>query len=204
VRVTGTTGNPNVTGGFRMVRGRLSIVGRRLDFTDGKISFAGNLTPALDFTATSTVESTTISVIIAGLANDPSVSFSSSPSLPQDEVLALLIFGRNSAQLSPVQIAQLADAVSTLAGGTSNSLFNRLRQGLGVDDLDVGTDENGKSNVSVGKYLNKRTYLQLQQGVDTNTSKAVINLDVGKGVKLRGEAGSDGSTGGGVFFEKEY
>ena len=202
--LTGPSSAPSATGGFKMQRGRLSIIGRRLDFTDGEISFGGNLTPALNLVATSTVEATTINVIVAGLANNPQVTFTSSPSLPQDEVMALLIFGRNSADLSPVQIAQLADAVSTLAGGQSNSLFNKLRQGLGVDDLDVGTDENGKSNVSVGKYLNKRTYLQLQQNVDDNTSSAIINLDIGKGVKLKGEAGSDGSTAGGVFFEKEY
>jgi translocation and assembly module TamB len=204
VMISGNAGAPDVTGGFKMLRGRLSIIGRRLDFTSGQISFGGNLTPAIDMTATSTVEATTISVNVSGLANNPNVTFSSSPSLPQDEVLALLIFGRNSAELSPVQIAQLADAVSTLAGGQSNSLFNRLRQGLGVDDLDIGTDENGKSNVSVGKYLNKRTYLQLQQDTTDNTTNVIINLDVGKGVKLRGEAGSDGSTAGGVFFDKEY
>jgi translocation and assembly module TamB len=204
VTLTGSSQAPNASGGFKMLRGRLSIIGRRLDFTEGEISFAGDLTPALNMVATSTVEATTINVVVAGLANNPQVTFTSSPALPQDEVMALLIFGRNSADLSPVQIAQLADAVSTLAGGQSNSLFNKLRQGLGVDDLDVGTDENGKSNVSVGKYLNKRTYLQLQQNVDDNTSSAIINLDIGKGVKLRGEAGSDGSTAGGVFFEKEY
>ena len=76
-----------------------------------------------------------------------------------------------------------------------------VRRRAEVDDLDVGSDENGKTNVSAGKYLNKRTYLQLQQG---DTSKAVINLDIGKGVKLKGEAGADGSTATGIFYEKEY
>jgi translocation and assembly module TamB len=204
VKVAGTSSSPNVSGGFKMRRGRLSIIGRRLDFTSGTISFGGDMMPALNLIATSTVNTTTINVTVSGLANDPAVTFGSSPALPQDEVLALLIFGRSSASLSAVQIAQLADAVSTLAGGQSNSLFNRLRQGLGVDDLDVGTDENGQSNVSAGKYLNKRTYLQFQQGVDNSTSKAAVNLDIGKGLKLRGEAGTDGSTATGIFFEKEY
>lgn len=204
VTVTGTANAPVVSGGFRMLRGRLAIIGRRLDFSSGNITFGGDMMPSLDLVATSTVEATTINVTVSGPANDPNVAFTSNPGLPQDEVLALLIFGRSSADLSPVQIAQLADAVATLAGGQSNSLFNRLRQGLGVDDLDVGTDENGKSNVSAGKYLNKRTYLQFQQGVETGTSKAIINLDIGKGVKLKTEAGSDGSAATGIFFEKEY
>jgi autotransporter translocation and assembly factor TamB len=204
VTVTGTSNAPAVAGAFRMLRGRLSIIGRRLDFTSGAISFGGDMMPTLDLVASSTVNATTINVTVSGPASNPAVAFTSNPGLPQDEVLALLIFGRSSAALSPVQIAQLADAVATLAGGQSNSLFNKLRQGLGVDDLDIGTDENGKSNVSAGKYLNKRTYLQLQQGVEDGSSKAVINLDIGKGVKLRGEAGTDGSGAAGIFFEKEY
>jgi translocation and assembly module TamB len=57
--------------------------------------------------------------------------------------------------------------------------------------------------VTAGKYLNDRTYLELQSGSEAGGGKAIINLDVGRGVKLRGEAGSTG-TGGGIFYEKEY
>jgi translocation and assembly module TamB len=201
VKVTGSSNSPNVAGGFRMVRGRLAIIGKRLDFTTGQITFGGGLMPYLNMVASSAAGSTTVYVNVNGPANSPTFSFTSSPALPQDEVLAQLIFGRSSSSLSAIQIAQLADAVATLAGGQSNSLFNRLRQGLGVDDLDIGSDENGRTNVTAGKYLNKRTYLELQQGA---TSKAIINLDIGKGVKLKGEAGSDGSTATGLFYEKEY
>ncbi|MBL0374817.1 translocation/assembly module TamB domain-containing protein [Rhizobium sp. KVB221] len=204
ISISGNSSKPNVTGGFTMRRGRLAIIGKRLDFTSGTITFAGGLMPSLNMVASTTVQSTTVSVTVSGPANSPSFAFTSSPALPQDEVLARLIFGRSSTSLSPIQIAQLADAVATLAGGQSNSLFNKLRQGLGVDDLDVGTDENGKTNVSAGKYLNKRTYLELKQGSDSNSSKAAINLDIGKGVKLRTEAGADGSTATGIFYEKEY
>ncbi|MDO6963060.1 translocation/assembly module TamB domain-containing protein [Rhizobium alvei] len=203
VTITGSSAAPNVSGGFTMRRGRLAIAGKRLDFSSGTISFGGGMLPELNLVATSTVSSTTVSVTVSGLADNPAFTFSSSPALPQDEVLAMLIFGRTSTGLSPVQIAILADAVATLSGGQSNSLFNKLRQGLGVDNLDVGTDDSGKASVTAGKYLNNRTYLELKQESD-NSSKAAINLDIGKGVKLRGEAGSDGSAATGIFYEKEY
>ncbi len=118
--------------------------------------------------------------------------------------MAQLIFNRSLSNLSAFQIAQLASAVSQLAGGGSTSLLDGLRNKLGVDDLDVTTDENGGASVRAGKYLNDRTYIELQQGSDSGSSKAVINLDVGKGVKLKGAAGGDGSASGGIFFEKEY
>lgn len=204
VTVRGTTSIPIVSGGFILRRGRMEILGKRLDFTSGEIGFGGSLIPTVDLTATSTAGSTAITVNVAGLANNPTVTFASSPALPQDEVLAQLIFNRSMSNLSALQIAQLASAVSQLAGGRSTSLLDGLRGKLGVDDLDVTTDENGAAQVRAGKYLNDRTYIELQQGSDAGSGKAIINLDVGRGVKLRGEAGSDGSGAAGIFYEKEY
>ncbi|MGH6808850.1 MAG: translocation/assembly module TamB domain-containing protein, partial [Ensifer adhaerens] len=202
--IRGTAVQPTISGGFEMRRGRLEILGKRLTFTDGTIGFGGDLIPTLDLKATSTAGATTITVHVAGLANNPQITFSSSPALPQDEILAQLIFNRSLSNLSAFQIAQLASAVSQLAGGGSTSLLDGLRNKLGVDDLDVTTDENGGASVRAGKYLNDRTYIELQQGSDSSSSKAVINLDVGKGVKLKGSAAGDGSASGGIFFEKEY
>ncbi len=204
ITVRGTAAEPVVSGGFTMRRGRLTILSRRLDFTDtSKITFGGDLTPALNLEATSSVSSTTITVDVTGLATDPKISFSSSPALPQDEVLAQLIFGQSMSKLSAMQIAQLADAASQLAGGRSTSLFEGLRSHLGVDDLDISTDSNGQAQVGAGKYINKRTYIELQQGASNNT-KAIINFNVGRGVKLRGAAGSDGAGEAGIVYEHEY
>ena len=204
ITVRGTAAEPIVSGAFTMRRGRLTILSRRLDFTDtSKITFGGDLTPALNLEATSSVNSTTITVDVTGLATDPQIGFSSSPALPQDEVLAQLIFGQSMSKLSAMQIAQLADAASQLAGGRSTSLFEGLRSHLGVDDLDISTDANGQAQVGAGKYLNSRTYIELQQGASNNT-KAIINFNVGRGVKLRGAAGSDGAGEAGVVYEHEY
>ncbi|MGO7635784.1 translocation/assembly module TamB domain-containing protein [Rhizobium leguminosarum] len=204
VTIRGTAAAPIVTGGFTMRRGRMTILNRRLDFSDkSRITFAGDMTPALDMEATSASGSTTLTVDVAGLATDPAITFSSSPELPQDEVLAQLIFGQSMSKLSPVQIAQLADAVSQLAGNRSTSLFEGLRNQLGVDDFDVSTDSKGQTSVSVGRYLNDRTYFELQQGGSAG-AKAVINLDVGRGVKLRGGAGGNGEGEAGIVYEREY
>ncbi|MBY2939340.1 filamentous hemagglutinin adherence factor [Rhizobium leguminosarum] len=204
VTIRGTAAAPIVTGGFTMHRGRMTILNRRLDFSDkSRITFAGDMTPALDMEATSASGTTTLTVDVAGLATDPAITFSSSPQLPQDEVLAQLIFGQSMSKLSPVQIAQLADAVSQLAGNRSTSLFEGLRNQLGVDDFDVSTDSKGQTSVSVGRYLNDRTYFELQQGGSAG-AKAVINLDVGRGVKLRGGAGGNGEGEAGIVYEREY
>lgn len=205
LRLRGQASAPEAVGQFELVRGRLSILGKRLTFTEGTLTFSGSLVPYLNLVATSTATDTTVTINVTGEATNPKFVFASIPSLPEDEVLARLIFGRSMSNLSPLQIAQLAEAAAQLAGvGGSTSLLEKLRSGLGVDDLDVTTDEQGGTAVSAGKYLNDRTYVTIQKGEKPGSGKARIDLNVGKGVKLRGEASDAGEAKGGIFYEKEY
>ena len=124
------------------------------------------MVPYLDLSAESTTTGdATVVVTVNGPANNPKFDFSSIPALPEDEVLARLIFGRSMSRLSPLQIAQLAEAAAQFAGvGGSTSLLENLRSELGVDDLDVTTDDQGGTSVAAGKYLNDRTYVTIEKG----------------------------------------
>jgi translocation and assembly module TamB len=205
LRLTGPASSPQAVGTFTLQRGRLSILGKRLTFTEGTVGFSGSLVPYLNLTATTTTTSATVTIVVSGEATNPKFTFSSVPALPEDEVLAQLIFGRSMSNLSPLQIAQLAEAAGQLAGvGGSTSLLENLRSAIGVDDLDVTTDDQGGTAVSAGKYLNDRTYVTIQKGDKPGSGKATIDLNVGKGVKLRGEANDAGEAKGGIFYEKEY
>ncbi|TPL56435.1 translocation/assembly module TamB [Mesorhizobium sp. B2-4-2] len=205
LRLTGPASSPQAVGTFTLQRGRLSILGKRLTFTEGTVGFSGSLVPYLNLTATTTTSSATVTIVVSGEATNPKFTFTSVPALPEDEVLAQLIFGRSMSNLSPLQIAQLAEAAGQLAGvGGSTSLLENLRSAIGVDDLDVTTDEKGGTAVSAGKYLNDRTYVTIQKGDKPGSGKATIDLNVGRGVKLRGEATDAGEAKGGIFYEKEY
>ncbi|MEP6563559.1 MAG: translocation/assembly module TamB domain-containing protein [Mesorhizobium sp.] len=205
LKLTGPASSPQAVGTFTLQRGRLSILGKRLTFTEGTVGFSGSLVPYLNLKATSTTTSTTVNIVVSGEATNPKFTFSSVPALPEDEVLAQLIFGRSMSNLSPLQIAQLAEAAGQLAGiGGSTSLLENLRSAIGVDDLDVTTDDKGGTAVSAGKYLNDRTYVTIQKGDKPGSGKATIDLNVGRGVKLRGEANDAGEAKGGIFYEKEY
>ncbi|CDX27074.1 conserved exported hypothetical protein [Mesorhizobium plurifarium] len=205
LKLTGPASSPQAVGTFTLQRGRLTILSKRLTFTEGTIGFQGSLVPYLNMTATTTTSSATVTIVVSGEATDPKFTFSSVPALPQDEVLAQLIFGQSMSKLSPLQIAQLASAAAQLAGvGGSTSLLENLQSAIGVDDLDVTTDEKGGTAVSAGKYLNDRTYVTIQKGDKPGSGKATIDLNVGRGVKLRGEANDAGEAKGGVFYEREY
>ncbi|MER9363854.1 translocation/assembly module TamB domain-containing protein [Mesorhizobium sp. M0500] len=205
LRLTGPASSPQAVGTFTLRRGRLTILAKRLTFTEGTVGFSGSLVPYLNLTAQSKTTSATVTIVVSGEANNPKFTFSSVPALPEDEVLAQLIFGRSMSNLSPLQIAQLAEAAGQLAGvGGSTSLLQNLLGAIGVDDLDVITDEQGGTAVSAGKYLNDRTYVTIQKGDRPGSGKATVDLDVGRGVKLRGEATDAGEAKGGVFYEREY
>ncbi|MEQ1950305.1 translocation/assembly module TamB domain-containing protein [Mesorhizobium yinganensis] len=205
LKLVGPLAAPQATGQFTMRRGRLMLLGRRLTFTRGTLGFTGSLVPTLDMAAETTASDATVTVAVSGPANNPKFSFTSVPALPEDEVLARLIFGQAMGNLSPLQIARLAEAAAELAGaGGTTGLLSSLREKLGVDDLDVKTNADGSTALSVGKYLNDKTYLTIETGDKAGSGKAAIDLDVGRGVKLRGEAHNDGQAKGGIFFEREY
>ena len=77
------------------------------------------------------------------------------------------------------------------------------RNGLGVDNLDIGTSEDGTAEARVGKYISENIYTDVVVGSD-GTSEINLNLNVTDSVTVRGRVGSDGTSGLGVYFEKDY
>jgi translocation and assembly module TamB len=208
MQLGGNIAAPVVTGGVQMTRGTLSILARQLTFQRGTIGFAsGTLMPQLDFAASTTTSSATLTVNIAGTPEAPQVTFSSSPELPQDEILARLIFDRPTSRLSPFEIVQLAGAVAELTGATSSSgVVDRVRGRLGLDRLGVTSDPtmaNGAA-VEAGRYVAPGLYLGVRQGTGGNTGVGV-QYEVTRRLKLEGQTAT-GPAGDrvGLSYEVEY
>ena len=77
-----------------------------------------------------------------------------------------------------------------------------MRRNFGLDNLDLVTDDEGGAAVRAGRYVSKNVYTEVVVG--NSTSEINLNLDVTPSLTLRGTLGQDGSTGVGVFFEKDY
>ncbi|MBX3596806.1 MAG: translocation/assembly module TamB domain-containing protein [Rhizobiaceae bacterium] len=203
LQLTGPATDIQPVGGFNLIRGRLGILGQRITFDEGTVTLVGDLDPFLDFTARSSGSDITVFVTVRGRVSALEISFSSQPQLPEDEVLARLIFNRGINELSPFQIAQLAAAAAELAGGSNNSLLGNLRKATGLDDLDVVTDSKGNAAVRAGRYIQDNIYLGVEAGAG-GTTRGTINLDITDNLKAKGAVGSDGDSSVGVFFEKDY
>jgi translocation and assembly module TamB len=203
VRLQGSTRAVIPSGGFNLIRGRIEVLGKRFDLTEGNLSLEGRFVPRLSLVAATRTSAGEARVEVTGTAARPEVHFRSNPELPEEEVLAQLLFGRNLSSLSPIQTAQLASAIAQLAGATSEGVVSRLRREAGLDDLDLITEDDGAAAVRAGKYLSENVYADILIGAE-GRSEVTLNLDLSPALTARGRAGADGSTGLGLFFERDY
>ncbi|WP_082483507.1 translocation/assembly module TamB domain-containing protein [Methylobacterium sp. Leaf87] len=206
LRLTGSSRDPVATGDFEMRRGRLSVVGQRLDFTRGRLTFGGEIAqPDLDFLAETKAAEITARIAVTGPASQPVFAITSDPTLPQDEVLSRLLFKKASGGLSPFQALQLAQAVAQFSGGAGGvDVFEQARKGLGLDSLDISTGASGGPAVGASRYLSDRLSVGVKAGAKPADTAATVDYDVTRRIKIQGEAGSDGRTAVGVGAEWEY
>jgi translocation and assembly module TamB len=203
IRLTGTTDAIIPSGQFSLIRGRLDILGKRLVLSEGELNLAGRMVPNLRVVAESQGQDVVSRVTVEGPADDPTVTFSSVPQLPQEEVLAQLLFGRDLGRLSALQAAQLANAVAVLAGRGGEGIVTRLRNSFGLDDLDVTTAEDGSTALTAGRYLSENLYTEIEVEQEGGTSVS-LNLDLRDGVTVRGRLENDGESGIGIFIKRDY
>jgi translocation and assembly module TamB len=163
----------------------------------------GSLVPWITVAASTGGDGITSTVTVEGPADNPEVRFTSSPDLPQEEVLAQLLFGRGLDTISALQAAQLANAVAVLAGRGGVGLVGNLRRSFGLDDLDVTTAEDGSAALKAGKYISENVYTEIEVDQD-GKSQINLNLDLREGVTVKGRVDADGQTGIGVFLERDY
>lgn len=203
LRLTGTTDNVVPSGQFSLIRGRLDILGKRFVIDEGRVELQGALIPWVRFAATTEADGVASTIAIEGQANQPKITFTSQPEQPEEEVLARLLFGHGLSSLSIFQAAQLASAVATLTGRGGDGILGRLRTSFGLDDLDVTTGTDGNAALRFGKYLNENIYTDVELG-QNGQSEIRLNLDVAPNVTAKGSLGSDGTTGIGIYYERDY
>ncbi len=203
MQLTGNARAPIPIGHLSLIRGRVDLLGKRFDLTEGLIELQGSLMPVLRLVAIHTEDEISTLIVIDGDLRDPDITFESDPELPESEVLSYLLFGRGLDQISPLQAAQLANALAVLAGQGGIGVIGNIREATGLDDLDMTIDEDGSVAVRAGKYLTRNVYTDVELG-DKGQTQINLNLDVTEAMTVRGSVGSDGDSTFGVAFEKDY
>ncbi len=111
--------------------------------------------------------------------------------MPQDEILAQLLFNTSSSKLSAFQLAEIAAALASMSGATPGfDPLESLRNTFGLDRLTVGSNSTGNPTLEAGSYLTRGVYLGAKQSTTGNGTQATVQIDLAKGLKLETTAGS--------------
>ncbi len=209
LRVAGTNLAPTVSGRLDLVRGTYSFSGKQFEVTRGIIRFQGGdlADPVIDIQASTTTNGITAIINVAGTGSRPRVSFTSSPVLPQDEVLSRLLFGSSPSNLSALEALQLASALNSLrgSGGGLNPL-GKLRSAVGFDRLRIlgADDATGRgSALAAGKYLTDDIYIEIVTDARGFTATQ-LELALTKSLSVLSQAGSFGGSNVTLRYSKDF
>ena len=215
VQVSGDLNHLHPNGDFKLRNGQYSLAGQVLVFNQGSVGFDNNslTNPSLNFVAVSTRNNITATVTVSGSARKLKIALSSTPILPQDEVLANLLFGKGATSLSALEMVQIGAALASLTGVTAGigDPLESARKLLGLDRLSAG---GVNPSLDAGRYIAPGVYLGAKQGIAGGAPQPVIQIDITKHLKLEGGVGSGAaasSTAGststnsvGVIYQIEY
>ncbi len=218
-KIRGDTDTPRVEGRADIIKGTFDFSGRSFTLDQGTVVFDGGkeLDPRLDVLATRTDDDITVGIRAKGSVSDPTISFESSPSLPQEDVLARVLFGKPVDELTYVELAQLAESLATLSGkglgGGGRGLFGTVRQSLGIDvfSVDTGTvtgattdEEAIGPSLTVGKYVTDRVYVGVTQGTDEDSTAVEVDVDITRRLSLSTEVGQKANSNIGLNWSWDY
>ena len=209
LRITGAAAAPEIVGDLSLVRGQLALLGRDFALTRGKIDFPGGaeLDPLLDIVAENESDDLTVALRLFGPASRPAFELSSQPALPQDEVLARVLFGKASTQLTPFEALQLANAAAELSGRSAGGgALDFARDLVGVDTLRFESDPGGAGApaLAAGKAVTDEVYVGVKQGATPGSGSAGVEIEVFPNILLESGVGQGGSSNLGVKFKWDY
>ena len=209
LRVTGTSATPAITGRAELIRGTYSFGGRRFELTDGTIRFTGSrpADPQINIVATTDVDDMTAVLRVTGSSSAPNIALTSSPALPQDEILARLFFGNSVTELSATQAIQLAASVNALrgSGGGLNPL-GKLRSATGFDRLRIlGADEaTGRGTaIAAGMHISNDIYVEVITDARGFTATQ-LEIALSRSLSVLSQVGSFGNSSFSVRYRKDY
>ena len=107
--IAGTSDAPRITGALQAIRGTFDVLGKTFRVTRGEIVFDGGATidPVLDITAEVAAADITAQVMLQGAGLGAEADDEFDPAVPQDEILARVLFGRGLGQITTAEGLQV-------------------------------------------------------------------------------------------------
>lgn len=199
VTAVNTRSGPVIIGEMNLRRGALDFSGRRFDLVRGDITFdrIPENNPRLDIRAEyETPDGLTAIITVSGRADEPKVELQSTPAMPSENVMALVLFGKPAEELSAVESLQTAQALAALGGVGPfgrEGITGTLRQAVGLDLLNFDIDpENGGGSLTVGKYVADGFFVSATQDAQGQAGSVRVEYEVIDNLTVETEIEQDG------------
>ena len=203
----GTQIEPVIRGEANLLRGKLDFLDRTFDLTKGILVFSGETppNPFLDIIGEVSVLDAMIQVNLTGPARSPRLTLTSIPSLPQDELLSMILFGRSMREIAPLQAVRLAQAAAEMTGlgGVGPGFLQSVKSKLGLQELEVSRDEDDNTAVGIGGYIGGKYYFRTRSSV-SGQDKTKVEVQLTPDISVETEVGSDSRQGGGINWKHDY
>ncbi|HSF33421.1 MAG TPA: translocation/assembly module TamB domain-containing protein [Candidatus Tectomicrobia bacterium] len=198
-----------LSGGITVVRGFASVYGKRFVMKQGQVTFTGSpeINPLLDITINHTVSNYLVEIHVEGKAREPQLVFSSTPELPQTDILSLLIVGKTMDRLTS---SEQQDLSSQLGGAAGSMVAGQLQEviggALGLDALTIGAGESfGGGSVGIGQYVTQDIFLSYEVGVGKGGGNRVgVEYSITPRLKLKGSTSDSGASTVDFLWRRDY
>jgi translocation and assembly module TamB len=186
------------TGQLSVQKGQYAAYARKLDIRSGRLIFTGGPIddPGIEIRAIKSYPDVTAGVNVRGTLKQPRISFFSTPSLPQSQIVSLILSGGGGAgSLQMLQAtsnsaqSQQATAASELLTQGGAILAQQLGSRIGLPDISLETDLNNETSLVLGKYLSPRLYVSYGVGITQQLNDIRLRYSLGDHWTIRTEAG---------------
>jgi hypothetical protein len=211
LRIVGNTARYGVLGRLEALPGgELELSGVRYELDHASVTFTSSdrIEPNLDVLARTTVQSFDITVGLLGTLDHLTPTFTSSPPLPEMDIVSLLFVGRRAEQASQSQTGAVAS--SFLTSELTGAVTKRARTLLDVDQLQIdpfASTQSGSptARLTVAKQLSRDWSVTVSTNLASNREEIVTSRwRLGQGIYIEANREADGSYSMEVKWQRRY
>ena len=197
---------PTLTGAIEAVRGWLGFQGRRFTISRGRVQFTGGqpIDPVIDVVAEYRANDYLVNAIAGGRASKPTLTLTSQPQLEQSDILALLLFGKTTKDLSGgEQISLQKNAIDITSSFAAAQIGRAVSNALGLESL--GVDIRDGSQVRFGHYIGRQTYVSASQEISGEHNREFrVEYQLTPQIKIDATTTVSGNNGVDIIWHKRY
>jgi translocation and assembly module TamB len=199
-RLTGTvtvaTGADEVSRGrgeLKVEEGKYAAYGRKLDVERGRLIFNGGLVadPGVDIRAIKQFPDVTAGINVRGTLRAPRLTFFSEPSLPQSQIVSLILAGGSLETVQNTGSTGAARSEALAQGGAI--IAQQLGQRIGIEDVSIEQDLQNSTSLVLGKYLSPKLYVSYGVSLTEAINTIKTRYTLGDRWTIRTEAGRERS-----------